>query len=128
MPRIEDAIRRMRAVVEVLDRDLAQYQTLVATPIPAAALSDAQWERAEAARSAVVQNLRELEQTAAAAATQANNWQAKAEQAARLGQPLLAEQAHLRAEEADAEQRVYAQEVAAVRVFLDEWAVRVTRA
>lgn len=128
MPRVEDAVRRLRAVIEVLDGDLAQYEVMVATPIPATVLSAAQWERAEAARIAVDQNLRELEDAAAAAATEANDWRAKAEQAARLGQPSLAEQARLRAEESDAEQRVYTQEVAAVRVFLDEWAVRVTRA
>jgi hypothetical protein len=127
-PRVEDAVRHLRAVLEVLDADLAQYHVLLATPIPAAILSDAEWDRAETARVAVEETLHELEQAAATAGDEASDWRAKAAYAATLGEPPLAEQARLRAAEADVGQRVYAQEAAAIHGFLDEWALRVTRA
>ncbi|HEY9227646.1 MAG TPA: hypothetical protein VIP11_13405 [Gemmatimonadaceae bacterium] len=126
-PRVEDAIRRMRAVLEVLDVDLARYQLLLETPIPATVLSDAQWDRAESARIALERSLDELERATATAARMASDWRAKAALAESRGEPLVAEGARLRATEADAEHRLYAQETAAVRVFLNEWAVRVTR-
>ena len=127
-PRVEDAIRHLRAVLAVLDEDLAQYHVLLATPIPATILPDALWDRAEAARITVEQTLRELEHAAATAAREAADWHAKATHATIRGELVLAEQARLRAAEADAGQRLYAQEATAVHLFLDEWAVRVTRA
>jgi hypothetical protein len=47
--------------------------------------------------------------------------------AAQRGDGLLAEQARVRAAEADQIHRSYTQEIADVRVFLREWAARVSR-
>jgi hypothetical protein len=123
-----DALRRMTAVVGVLDDDLADLASRLAEPLPARTLSDTEWQAAEAARVTVEHSLRELELDVAVATAQANDWRAKAVSAAERGDSPLADQARFRAAEADEIVRSYTQELCAVRVFLQEWAVRVARA
>ena len=118
----------MRAVLGVLDHDLAELETQLAEPIPVTTLSEAEWQAAEAARAAVAKDLHALEAEAAVVAAQMNDWRAKEALAAQRGDARLAEQARVRAAEAEQIYRSYTQEIAGVRVFLHEWAARVTRA
>ena len=122
-----DAVRKMRAVLGVLDHDLAELATQLTEPISATTLSEPEWRAAEAPRGTVQQDLRRLELEAAVVATQVSDWRAKELLAAQRGDGLLAEQARVRAAEADHIHRAYTQEIAAVRVFLHEWAARVSR-
>ena len=122
-----DALRRMRAVLGVIDDDLAEVATQLAAPIPDATLSDAEWLRAEAARRAVERDLRELEAEAAVVAVQLGDWRAKAALAAQRGDVPLAEQARVRVADAEQIYQSYTQEIGAVRAFLQEWAARVRR-
>ena len=123
-----DAVRKMRAVLGVLDQDLAELETQFAEPIPATTLSDPEWQAAEGARAAVAKDLGGLEAEAAVVAAQVSDWRAKEALAAQRGDVALAEQARLRAAEAEQTYRSYTREIAGVRVFLHEWAARVTRA
>jgi hypothetical protein len=123
-----ESIRRMKAVIGVLDHDLDELAARLNDPIPTRALSDAEWSAAEAARAAVEQDLRHLEAEAAVVAMQASDWRAKAALAAQRGDPALADQAHARAAEAEQAQQSYAREIGAVRTFLREWTVRISRA
>ena len=50
---LKTAVRRMHAVVGVLDEDLAAYERLLAPPLPYAELSADAWPAAEAARQRV---------------------------------------------------------------------------
>lgn len=122
-----DALRRMRALLGVIDDDLAEIATQLAAPIPDATLSDAEWLRAEAARRAVERDLRELEAEAAVVAVQLGDWRAKAAFSAQRGDVPLAEQARVRVADAEQVYQSYTQEIGAVRAFLQEWAARVRR-
>jgi hypothetical protein len=123
-----DAVRRMRAVLGVLDQELTELATQLAEPVPTRMLSDSEWNAAEAARAAVERDLWQLEAEGAVVRAQANDWRAKAALAAQRGDVPLADQARVRSAEAEQVARSYAQEISAVRVFLQEWAIRVTRA
>jgi hypothetical protein len=123
-----DAVRRMKAVLGILDHDLTELAAQLTEPIPERALSDVEWRTAETARAAVEQDLRQLEAEAAVVATQVSDWQSKAAMAAQRGHGQLAEQARVRAAEADEVYRSYGQEIDSVRIFLHEWSVRVRRA
>src|SRR4051812_40345134 len=88
-----DAIRRMKAVVGVLDDDIADLGIQLAAPLPAKILSEEEWQRAETARAAVQQDLRGLQAEAAVLAVQLNDWRAKAAMASQRGDGPLARQA-----------------------------------
>src|SRR5262249_49185306 len=121
---VEAAVRRMRAVVGVLDEDLATYERLLATPLPYAALPADAWPAAEAARRRVEESLRGTELAAADAVARARSWREKAALASTCGRAQLAEQARGRAATADHEATAYVRESSAIRVFLAEWDVR----
>ncbi|HVX41352.1 MAG TPA: hypothetical protein VHB25_17440 [Gemmatimonadaceae bacterium] len=118
----------MRAMIGVLDEDLSTLATQLAAPIPPRTLTEAEWQDAEHARVAVEQDLRGLEAEAAVIAMQAADWRAKADLAAQRGDTALADQAHVRAAEAEQTRHSYAEEIGAIRGFLREWAARITRA
>jgi hypothetical protein len=122
-----DAVRRMRAVLRVLDHDLAECGAYLTVPIPATTLSETEWQAAEAARAAVEHSLRGLEVEAAVVLAQANDWRAKAVAAAQRGDSQLVEQARIRCADVERVYRSYVEEMSSVRVFLQEWTVRVTR-
>jgi hypothetical protein len=122
-----DAVRRMRAVLGVLDQDLDERGADLALPIPATTLSETEWQAAEAARAAVEQSLRELRAEAAVVLAQTNDWRGKAVLAAQRGDAQLAEQARIRGAEGEQVYRSYVEEMNSIRAFLQEWAVRVTR-
>jgi hypothetical protein len=126
--RTADAVRYMTAVIAVLDDDLGRYEALLAGPIAPTSLSAAEWQTAESARIAVEETLSELDHQALTAATAAKEWQTKAVVAASAGRPDLAAQARIRADEAQVEYLAYIREINAIHVFLQEWAIRVTRA
>jgi hypothetical protein len=118
----------MRAILGVFDQDLTGLAAWLAEPVPARMLSNTEWAAAEAARIAIERDLRGLEAEAAVVAIQASDRRAKAALAEQHGDVPLAQQAHARAAEADQRSRSYVQEINEVRIFLHEWAVRVTRA
>jgi phage shock protein A len=118
----------MKAVLGVLDQERSELGTILADPIRATTLSEIEWQAAEAARAAVEQNLRGLAVEAAVLVAQATDWRSKAALAEHRGDTQLAEQARVRAAEVEQTYRSYTQEMSAVRAFLQEWAVRVTRA
>jgi hypothetical protein len=123
-----DAVRRARAVLGVFDQDLTRLAAQLADPVPSRVLSEAEWDAAEAARVTVERDLRGLEAEAAVISAQANDWRAKATLANQRGDMPLAEQAQIRAAQTAQLSDSYRQEINAVRAFLQEWAVRVTRA
>jgi len=125
---VEAAVRRMRAVVCVLDEDLAAYERLLATPIPYAELSADDWSGAQAARQRVEESLRSTELAAADAIAGARSWCEKAALATARGRAQLAEQALKHAAAAERAATAYAREGSAIRVFLTEWDVRISRA
>src|SRR3954469_24185583 len=123
-----DAIRRTTAVLGVLDQDLTELNTFLAEPIRPTTLSETAWQAAEAARAAVEQDLRGFEAETVVLVAQLTDWRSKAALAAQRGDTQLAEQARLRAAEFEQVYRSHTREISAVRVFLQEWAVRVRRA
>lgn len=124
---LEAAVRRMHAVVGVLDEDLATYERLLATPLPCAEVPADAWRGAEADRRRVEESLRRTELAAAEATASARSWREKATVATARGNARLADQALERATDADREAAEYARERSAIRVFLTEWNVRIIR-
>src|SRR5262245_28950292 len=110
-----DAVRRMRAVLGVVDDDLAELATQLTVPIPDRTLSESEWQSAEAARTAIEHDLRGLETEAAVIAVQLQDWRAKAALATQRGDVPIAEQARLRAAEVEQVYSSYTQEISAVR-------------
>jgi hypothetical protein len=125
---VKAAMCRMQAVVGVLDEDLAAYELLLATPLPYAELPADVWPAAEAARQRVEESLRSTERATAHAVAGARSWREKAALATTRGNAGLAEQANERAAAAAREATAYARESGAIRVFLTEWDVRISRA
>jgi len=119
----------MRVIIAVMDEELERHEAILANPVPRTQLSSEQRAPAEAARRRVEESLRELEREAADASTTAREWRAKAELEPQWW--WSAEMpAHARARAAEAENvyLVYAREINATRVFLQEWSIRVTDA
>ena len=125
---LESAIHRLRAVIAVLDEDIAAADRTCGSPVPRAELLPVAWKKAEAARRLVEDSLNEAERAAANAAHRARDWQEKAELALRRGDVLLARQAIAAAKTAAEEAAVLTLECNELQIFLTEWAVRVTRA
>jgi len=123
---LDDVLVRLRAVLQVVDEDLARLDTVLATPVAATALAPAQWKSAEVARLAVEESSRLLEEWCSCSAAVARDWQGKALLAESVGRLELAEQARLHAAQAEAEKTLYENENEAVRRFLQHWATQVT--
>jgi hypothetical protein len=121
-------IRRMRAVIGVLDEDLATADRLFNAPLARAELPPNAWERAEVARRQLEERVTAAEHAAADASRRAEDWQQKAVLAIGRGDAALARQAIERADEAKEEVAALTLECAELRVFLTEWAVRITKA
>ena len=119
------AIRRMRALLGVLDEDLATANRTSGAPLARAELAPLDWERAEAARRLVEDSLTEIERAAATASRRARSWHSKAELAVRRGDVALARQAMVQAETAVEEAATLTFECQELQVFLTEWAVRI---
>jgi hypothetical protein len=122
------AIRRMRAIIHVLDEDLATADRLFGTPLQRAELSPDVWKRAEAARQQVELSLTALEGAAADASRRARNWQEKAVLAVGRRDEALARQAIDQAGMAADEAAALTVECKELQIFLTEWAVRVSQA
>ena len=121
------AIRRARAVIGVLDEDLATADRLF-PPLTRAELPPDLWQRAEAARRDVEQSLTATERAAADASRRAQDWHEKAVLAIGRGDAALAHQAIDRANEATEEAAALTVECTELHIFLTEWAVRITQA
>jgi hypothetical protein len=122
------AIRRMRAIIDVLDEDLATADRLFGAPLQRAELSPDVWKRAEAARQQVELSLTALEGAAADASRRARNWQEKAVLAVGRGDAASARQAIDQAGMAADEAAALTVECKELQIFLTEWAVRVSQA
>ena len=125
---LEAAVRRMRAVIAVLDEDLATADRLFDAPLARAELPPDLWKRADAARQKVEHSLTAIEEAAEDASRRAKSWQEKAMLAVGRADAALARQAMDNAERAADEAAALTLECQALRVFLTEWAVRVTQA
>jgi hypothetical protein len=89
-PDLKAAARRMRAIVGVLDEDLATADRLFGAPLQRTELPPDVWSRAEAARLQVELSLTMLEGAAADASRRARDWQEKAVLAIGRGDAALA--------------------------------------
>ena len=87
---LKAAVRRMRAVIGVLDEDLATADRLFGAPLQRTELPPDVWRRAEAARQRVELSLTMLEGAAADASRRARDWQEKAVLAIGRGDAALA--------------------------------------
>jgi hypothetical protein len=118
----------MSVVIAVLDYKLERHDELLAPSVPRIQLSPRQWVSAEAARREVEDGLRTLKESAAEASARARDWYEKAAIAEENGWTEGVGLARERAVEAENEYVVYAREIDATRVFLQEWGIRVTDA
>jgi len=125
---LPSAIRRLRAVIAILDEDIAAVDRTLGSPLTRTELSPVAWKKAEAARRLVEESLEETERAAADAAQRAQDWYAKAELAVGRGDVVLARQAMTQAETAAEQAATLTCECNELQVFLAEWAVRVTQA
>jgi hypothetical protein len=121
---LDAAVRRMRAVVRVLDEDLATAADVLRKPFPPSELSAAAWGAAESDRPAVDESFHMTKRAATAADEQARDWRSKAALARRRGEEQLAEQAERCAERAERAAKEYASESAAIEAFLIAWDAR----
>ena len=118
----------MRAIIGVLDEDLATADRLFGAPLQRTELPPDVWRRAEAARQQVELSLTMLEGAAADASRRARDWQEKAVLAIGRGDAALARQAMEQAEMAADEATALTLECKELQIFLTEWAVRVSQA
>jgi len=125
---LKAAVRRMRAIIGVLDEDLAAADRLFGAPPQRAELPPDAWKRAEAARQEVELSLTVLEGAAADASRRAQDWREKAVLAVGRRDAALAHQAMNQAEMAADEATALTVECKELQIFLTEWAVRVSQA
>ena len=124
---LKAAVRRMRAIIGVLDEDLATADRLFGVPLQRAELPPDVWTRAEAARRQVELSLMVLEAAAADASRRAQDWKQKAVLAVGRGDAAMARQAMDQAEIATDEAAKQALVCQELQIFLTEWAVRVSQ-
>lgn len=125
---LDAAIRRMRAIIGVLDEDLAIAERRLDVPVAPVELPPEVWERAEAARRDIVLSLAATEAVAADASRRARHWEENFAAAVQRGDDFFARQASKQAAMASDEAAALTLECRELQVFLTEWAVRVRQA
>lgn len=125
---LDAAIRRMRAIIGVLDEDLANAEGMVDVPLAPVELPPDVWELAEAARRDVELRLVATEAAAADASQRARLWEEKIVTAVERGDHALARRASDQREVASDEAAALTLESRELQVFLTEYAIRVRRA
>lgn len=116
---LAEAVRRLNALVRVLDEDLRDFE--VPNSIPEG-LRDLSGEDGAAARGAirlVEASLEQLERPAVEARRGAQDWLVRERRAKEGGHSALARQAHRRAEQEEEKAAAYEREIAAMRELLD---------